>query len=103
MFKLQAEPTFWAKAPISVPGQAAPVPLDVEYRWLGREQLRAFLDTLAERSDIDLLGEIVVGWKGVDAPFSVDALARLIDQYPRAADAIFDTWRSELLEAKAKN
>jgi len=103
MFKLQAEPTFWAKAPISVPGQDKPVPLDIEFRWYGRDKLRDFLGALAGRDDLDVLSEIVADWKGVDQPYSRDALAKLLDAYPRAADAMFETWRRELIEAKSGN
>lgn len=103
MFKLQAEPTFWASAPISVPGQKTPVPLEIEFRWYGREKLRTYLGSLSDRDDVDLLGEIIVGWKGVDEAYSPDALAKLLDLYPRSADAIFETFKDELLKAKEKN
>lgn len=103
MLRLQPNPTFRAAAAISIPGEAAPVAIEVEYRHLGREALIAYFDGLPGRPDLDALADIVVGWSGVDAPFSRETLAALLDAYPTAALALFEAFRRECLEAKAKN
>jgi hypothetical protein len=103
MLKLQPNPTFRAAAQISIPGEASPARVEVEFRHLGREALTTYFQGLEGRSDLDALADIVVGWSGVDAAFSREALAALLDAYPTAALALFEAFRRECLEAKAKN
>ena len=103
MLRLTPNPTFRATAAISIPGEAQPARIEVEYRHLGREALADYFKRLEGRSDLDALAEIIAGWSGVDAPFSAAALADLLDAYPTAAMALFDAFRRECLEAKAKN
>lgn len=103
MFTLQAQPTFWATVRVSKPGSPKPEPLEMEFKWLGRDALKDYLTSLEGRDDDDALSEIVVGWKGVDAEFSKENFSRLLDAYPQSAVAIFSTFRAELLQAKEKN
>lgn len=103
MFKLQPKPSFWAKCSISVAGEAKPAQIEIEFKYLGREGIKAFFESLEGKQDIEALGEIVTNWRGVDAEFSRDNLAQLLDNYPQAAMAIFEAFRTEALEAKAKN
>lgn len=103
MFKLQPNPTFTARAEISVAGEAKPAQIEAEFKHLGREALRAYFEALDGKSDLDALAEILVGWKGVDEPYSVAALEVLLDNYPSAALGFFDAFRREALGAKAKN
>jgi hypothetical protein len=103
MFKIQPKPTFTAKVSISVPGEAKPATFDAEFKHLGRDGLRAYFEHLEGKTDVDALAEIVVGWSGVDVPYSADALAEMLDNYPTSALAFFDAFRREALEAKAKN
>jgi hypothetical protein len=58
---------------------------------------------LEGKSDAEALAEIVSDWSGVDEKFSRDALGVLLDNYPAAAGELFDAFRKELLEARAKN
>lgn len=103
MFKIQPKPTFWSKVQISIPGQPTPAQIDAEYKHLTRDELREFFEHLEGKKDADALGEIVVGWKGVDVDFDAGALEELLNNYPSAALAFFEAFRREALEAKAKN
>ena len=103
MFKLQPNPTFWASVGLPVPGAAKPVSVEIEFRWLGKAALKTFFESLEGHDDATLLAEIVVGWRGIDAEFSRDNLAALLDAYPAAAMAIFQAFQHESLDAKAKN
>lgn len=103
MFKLQPNPTFWARAEISVAGEAKPAQIEAEFKHLGREALRGYFEALEGKSDLDALAEILVGWKGVDEPYSAAALEVLLDNYPSAALGFFEAFRREALGAKAKN
>lgn len=103
MFKLQPKPSFWAKVPVSVPGQDKPAQIECEFKHLGREGLKAFFESLEGQTDIEALGQIVLDWKGVDAEFSLENFEALLNNFPSAAMSLFDVYRREAMEAKAKN
>ena len=103
MFKLQPNPTFKAKVPITIPGQDKPALVEMEFRHMSREAVKAFFEGIAGKSDADALSEIVAGWSGVDQAYSAEALAVMLDNYLSAAAAIYETFRRELFEARAKN
>lgn len=103
MFKLQPNPTFKAPVEIHVAGQAKPARIEVEFKYLKRDEMADFFSTLSGRKDEDALADIVVGWSGVDAPYSVEALAQLLNNYLPAARALFDAFMTGLNEAKEKN
>ena len=103
MFKLNPNPTFTAAASISVPGSKAPVSIEIEFKHLSKKEIKAYFEGLSGKSDDEALGEIVVGWKGIDSPFSQEALATFLDKYPKSAAELFETFRFELMEARAKN
>ena len=105
MFKLQTNPTFTAKVPISVPGQAKPVDVDIEFKFLTRKKVAAFFERLREEGmeDAKALSEIIVGWKGVDEAYSPEALETLLDNYPAASRDLFSAFSRELMESRSKN
>lgn len=103
MFKLNPKPTFTARVPLSVPGEAKPAPVDIEFRHFSRKGIQAFFEGLQGKSDAESLGEIIVGWKGIDVPFTAEALEQLLDNYPSAARELFDAFRRELMESREKN
>jgi hypothetical protein len=103
MFKLEPNPTFWAKVQLSIPGQEQPVEIEVEFKHLGREGLKGYYDALGKKTSAEGLAEIVMNWRGVDAEFSRESLEKLLANYPAAAGEFYDTFRRELLESKAKN
>ncbi len=103
MFKLQPNPTFKAKVGISVAGAAKPVEIEVEYRYLKKSAVKEFFDNLEGKNDGEALAEIVVGWTGIDQPYSTEALALLLDNYPASARDLFGAFSRELLEARTKN
>lgn len=103
MFKINPKPVFRATVPLSVPGSDKPAAISVDFKHLGKSALRDYFAGLEGKSDAEALGEIVTGWEGVDAPFSADALGQLLDNYPAAAGELFEAFRRELLEARAKN
>ena len=102
MFKLQPNPTFWAKVEIPVPGND-PMPLEVEFRHKRREEARVFAEALPSRPALESLREIVAGWRGADREFSDSALAELHDNYVAAADRILGAYFDELRGARRKN
>lgn len=102
MFKLQPDATFAATVDIPVAGQGTK-PLTLEFKYHDREALSHFINTLAGRKDDEILADIVLGWKGVDADFNAAALAQLLKAYPGAAGAIVRKFLEEASGARAKN
>ncbi|MDP2808639.1 MAG: phage tail assembly chaperone [Rhodocyclaceae bacterium] len=103
VFKLKPNPTFKARVPVSVPGEAVSPEIVVEFRALGKKAVVDYFRSLGGKSDAEALAGIVVGWEGVDADYSAETLAQLLDNYPAAAADLFEAYRRELLEAKRKN
>ena len=103
MFKINPNPTFTAKVPLSVPGESKRATVDVEFKHLSRKAIQEFFQNLEGKTDAESLGEIIVGWKGIDAPFSAQSLETLLDNYPAAGRELFEAFRVELMEARAKN
>lgn len=102
-FKLQPNPTFKVKVAISVAGEKRSPEIEVEFKYLDKDEVKAFFDSLQGKEDVETLGEIVVGWSGVDTAFSAEALALLLKKYPAAGADLFNVFRRELLESKQKN
>jgi hypothetical protein len=102
MFTLARKPTFIAVATVHVPGEG-PASIEVEFRHLEKTERLAYFEGLAEKTNLDALTGLIVGWKGVDTPYSHDALSLLLDDYPSAATALFDAYFKENAGAIAKN
>lgn len=106
MFKLQPNPTFKVDVTIPVPG-GKDGKLTIEFKHKGKKALKEFFDSLTsednQRSDVDALSDLIAGWSGVDEKFSAEALEQLLDNYPSAAMALFEAYRTEVLEARVKN
>jgi len=102
MFKLDPNPTFTVSVDIPVPG-GQPQPLTLVYRHKRKAEIQRYLDSAAGREDADFISEIVAGWQDVDAEFSADNLAKLLDAYPAAAAAILEAWVYALGRAREKN
>ena len=102
MFKLTPKPTFKSTVELSVPGAKKVIPVEIEFKHFSRKQIKEFFDGLTDKTDTESLSEIVVGWSGFDLPFSAEALAELIDNYPTSSGEIFTAFRQDLLEARKK-
>lgn len=104
MLKLQPNPTFRASVGITVPGESKPALVDIEFRHQPKEKLVEFTKRLADgRSDVEILEEILVGWKGVDAEYSPSALRDLLSNYPASGLEILKAYLAELSESRRKN
>lgn len=101
--KLQPNPTFTATAELSVPGQEKTARVTVTFKHLARNKIQEYFKGLEGKTDADALGEIMVGWDGIDEKFSPEALAELLDNYPAAAGELFESFRTNLMESRRKN
>ena len=104
VFSLDAPTTFSAVVDIPRPGKD-PAPLRLVFRHLTGEQLSAWLAGTKEmKSDAEWLAVIVEGWEGVSAEFSVEALAKLVNNYHApAVTAIVHKFLAELTEVRRGN
>lgn len=108
MFKLQPNPTFPLKVKITVAGQETPGQLDLVAKHKGRKELKAWQERAAKSEDPQFLDEIISGWSVVDeagqpVPYTVDALAQLLDTYPMSGFEIYEAYLRELTESRRKN
>ncbi len=101
-FRLQPAPTFWATVPIRLPGGEL-ADLQLEFRHRSRTQMAALFDSVAGRSDEDVVADIVAGWREVDEAFTPDAVRRLVDNYPGVAGQIVEAYVRELVQARRGN
>lgn len=105
MLQLVPDASFEVPVHIPVPGKDKDTVIRVKFKYLDRDELREYLDSLSAegKRDDDALLEIVVGWKGVSAEFSEENLRILLRKYPMAAAAFFNAFQKEALKAKAGN
>lgn len=106
MFSINPNPTFAAEVAIPVAGGGTEK-LNLLFKHKRRDDVREFFARASEgadgESDADVLLEIVEGWEDVDAPFSREALDQLVQNYPAAPRAIFDTYLAELTGQRRGN
>jgi hypothetical protein len=102
MLKLKANPTFKAKVGIPIPG-GDPVDVTFEFKAMARSKLKAFGDDMKDKENSEFLLPLVVGWDGVEAPYSQEALSELLDQYIGSGRVIWDTYVAELTASRSGN
>jgi hypothetical protein len=108
MFRLTPSPTFKTLVPLSQPGVERPLDVAFEFRHKSKDQVADWLARMPGRSDQDNLHEVIVSWgivddKGEPVPYTITALATLLNNYPTANSEIFAKYLSELTKAKEKN
>ena len=106
MFTIDHNPTFTVVVMLPVPG-AAPVPVRFRFRHMDGEAYLAMLAESAEKKEASapFLARFVDGWEGenINAPYSLEALTKLVKNYPKASKAIFSAFEAELFGTLEKN
>jgi hypothetical protein len=80
---------------------------DAEFKRLDQDRINELVNPTAS-SDIKLVKEVLIGWKGVvdkagaDVPFSVDAVGKLL-KHPKMASAIAMAYLESVAANKIKN
>lgn len=96
--------TFAAPAQISVPGQADPVTVTITWRHKGRKALADWVVQLTKTDDVDVLSDVIAGWGDeIDAPYTRENLAALLDAYPTAALDFARAYVAAMSGERAKN
>lgn len=104
MFKIKANPTFRVKVKIPEPGGTT-MPLDLEFKHRTKTELETWAnkEETKDKTNVDWLMDIIVGWHDVDAPFSRDNLDAVLENYLGAALAIRTAYLDELTGARLGN
>ena len=102
MFKVTPSPTFTVAVEISQPGAENAV-LNIEFKAKTRPQIADFLERGKTITLDEAVKEVVVGWRDVDAAFSPETLQDVLDNYPKAASAIYEAYWREIAGAREKN
>lgn len=93
--KLKADPTFEAPVLIPVPGRADPVAVKFTFKHRTVDEFAKF-SQLVDRSDIDGVMAVAVGWELTD-DFTKKNVNTFLENYHGAAIAIAKKYISELL------
>ena len=101
--KLDPSPTFWSKVDIPIPGAPKGVEIECEFGHMDRDAFAVFTDTATARTDIDGTMAILRSWRGPDAAFSREAVAKLLQNYHGASFAITEKFCSELGKLRSGN
>lgn len=103
MFKLDPSPTFWADVRLSVPGEKEPVTIRMQFAHKTVDDLKAWIEAARDTKDGDAVCGVVRDWQGVDAPYSEDAMRKLLRNYPASAAEVLQQYMRALTESRAKN
>lgn len=106
IFTIEPNPTFVVPVKLPVPGKP-PVPVKFRFRHMDEDAYKAMLKESREagESGATFLARFVDGWEGenISTPFSIEALEKLVKNYPKAGPEIFRTFEAELVGALGKN
>lgn len=116
LLRIVPNPTFWAPVRITVPGQAQPAQIELQFRHLGKQALRGWVESGRTPNpdgslptDVQWLGQVVADWRGpVDEggraeTFAPAAFAAVLDAYATAGPEIYSAYLAALSESRAKN
>lgn len=102
MFKLEPKPTFIVPVDIHVPGEGKGK-INAEFLFLDKDTRDEYVSGLKDKSNLEALAEIMVGWSEIDAPFTPDNLKKLLNTYSTSSTALFEAFFNELSGAPVKN
>lgn len=102
MLELQPNPTFEGDVTIRKPGGDTEV-ITLVFKHKGRTEAKAFLKRATEADDADSAMEILAGWRGVNAEFNRENVAKILEDYPSAGGDILNGWMRALGGEKLKN
>jgi hypothetical protein len=99
--KLNPNPIFDIE--VTIPTHEGDVGVMFSFKYRDREALREFGQSHAEAEDIEIMMGIVANWKNVDTPFSREAMAVMIKNYPRSVEAITNAYLTSLAGQRLGN
>lgn len=108
MFKIIPNPTFTANVKLTVPGQAEPAVVEIEFRHKGKAAYKLWLENADGKTDQVFLGEVIVNIPmadkdGKELPYTEKRLGMMLDAYPASGIEILAAYSTGLMESRAKN
>lgn len=103
MLKLTPNPTFKTNVQITIPGSDLPVKIEVTFRHKNKDQLKTFLEGMTGRPDEEILHEVIESWQGPDEGYSIDALRKLLLNYPASGPELLHGYIEAQAESRRKN
>jgi hypothetical protein len=103
MTKLKLDPAPTFTAPVAIPvagGGFESVKFTFKHRT--RDEMQAFLKTVDELKDVEMVRAVATGWELTD-DFDSENIEKLVQNYIGSPKAIFDTYLDELFKARQKN
>lgn len=101
MLTIKAPQSFKAKVTIPAPG-GAEVAFTAIFRHRSRSELHDWVQVKG-RTDEQTIMDCLAGWEGVDADFSTESVALMLEQYHAAPRVIVETYVDELMQARLGN
>ena len=98
---LALAPTFKANVLIPVPGKK-PVSIEFTFRGRTRNDFKAYIETMTDREDVDILLETISGWE-LEDDFNADTVEQLTQVYPGSGRAIIEKYIQEVSGARLGN
>lgn len=113
MFKLSPEIEFAADCQLSRPGVPVATVVKLTFRHKGVEArddwLKRYVEAAKGSAESGVLLEVVAGWDGIvddsaaAVPFTPEAFAMLVGNFPTAADEVVRAYVRAMTESRAKN
>jgi len=106
MLKLTPNPTFASNVVINVPGGGSET-VEFTFNYKTKPEYDEYIartsKSKSKKAAVEALSEIVSGWSGLDAEYSVDSLGKLIENYQGVETKIFAKYVEELSGARLGN
>lgn len=99
--KAIVSPTFKVKVKLPVPGEE-PAQVDFTFRHRTRDELKAWLSSGQERSDVDSIMEMVTAW-GFEEPLNRENVSDLVQRCIGSPVVLVQTYIEELTKARQGN
>lgn len=99
--KLKQDPTFSANVRVPIPG-AVPVVVAFTFTNRTRVQFETWVKGLDGQTKEEAVMAMATGWE-LEDEFNEDNVRELLTNYLGAFDAIFETYLTEITQAKVKN
>lgn len=99
--KLTANPTFKAKVPVPIAGDAA-VDVEMTFKHRTKAALDKWISSAEGRSDVASFMDMVEGWE-LEDEFNEANVVLLLENYIGVGVAVLRTYVEQLVQAKAKN
>lgn len=104
MLKLNLDPQFTADFQVTVPGVKTPETITLTCKYRTSEQLDEFtVGSKKETTNVDFVKQTVIGWGGIDEPFTAENLEKFLKAYPASSGEIVAQYYDLSLGSRVKN